>query len=116
MQFNEDEILFIKLCKGLVQVCDRMNRGEPAYQVDASQPFPQTLYAAFQALSLKWILRDGRMLHPSILCMVEAARKAVEVVEPTFSEFVDFSEDPLIESKSRPSEECIGWASEFRSC
>ena len=53
------------------------------------------------------------MRHPSILCMVEAAREAVEVVEPTFSEFVDFPEDPLIESKSRPSEECAAWASEF---
>ena len=57
MQLNEDKILLIKLCKGLVQICDRINRGEPAYQVDAPQPFPQPLYEAFQALSLKWIER-----------------------------------------------------------
>lgn len=113
MQFSEDEILFIKLCKGLIQICDRINRGEPAYQIDASQPFPQPLYEAFQVLSKKWILCDGEMRHPSILCMVEAAREAVEVVEPTFSDFVDFPENPLIESKSRPSEECMAWASEF---
>lgn len=113
MEWSKDEIMFIKLCKGLVQICDRINRGEPAYQIDSAQPFPQALYEAFKALSLKWILRDGEMQHPSILCMVEAARETVEAVEPTFSELVDFPEEPLIENKSRPSEECEAWASEF---
>lgn len=113
MQLSKDEILFIKLCQGLILICDRINRGESAYQIDASQPFPQPLYEAFQTLSLKWILRDGRMRHPSILCMVEAARESVEAVEPTFTELVDFSEKPLIESMSRPSEECEAYASSF---
>ena len=105
--------MFIKLCKGLMQICDRINRGEPAYQIDAAQPFPQPLYEAFQALSLKWIRRDGEIRHPSILCMVEAARNSVEAVEPSFSESVDFPDRPLIENKSRPSDECEAWASEF---
>lgn len=113
MKFNDDQILFIKLCKGLVEICDRINRGEAAYQVEAAQPFPKPLYEAFQALSLKWIVRDGQMRHPSILCMVEAAREAVETVEPTFLEFVDFPDEPLIENQSRPSDECEEWASEF---
>ncbi|MCC5622229.1 hypothetical protein [Nostoc sp. CHAB 5715] len=113
MQFSEDEILFIKLCKGLVQICDRINRGEPAYLVEDSQPFPQPLYEAFQGLSLKWILRDEEMRHPAILCMVEGARQSVEAVEPDFSEFVDYPEDPLIGNMTRPSEECEAWASRY---
>ena len=114
MQFSDDEILFIKLCKGIVQICDRINRGEPAYLVDdESQPFPKTLYEAFQGLSLKWILRDKEMLHPAILCMVEASRKSVEMVEPDFCELVDFPEEPLIENMTRPSEECEAWASRY---
>ncbi|MBN3868998.1 hypothetical protein [Nostoc sp. JL33] len=113
MQFSEDEILFIKLCKGLVQICDRINRGEPAYLVEDSQPFPQPLYEAFQGLSLKWILRDEEMRHPAILCMVEGARESVEAVEPDFSEFVDYPEDPLIGNMTRPSEECEAWASRY---
>lgn len=113
MQFSEDEILFIKLCKGLVQICDRINRGNPAYLVDNSQPFPQPLYEAFQGLSRKWILRDKKMRHAAILCLVEAARKSVETVEPVFSEFVDFPEEPLIEDMTSPSEECEAWASEY---
>ncbi|WP_013323625.1 hypothetical protein [Gloeothece verrucosa] len=113
MQFSKEQILFIKLCKGLVQICDRINRGEPAYLVDASQPFPKPLYEAFQELSLKWILRDGKMRHPSILCMIEAARDKVEAVEPEFIECVDFPDEPLIENMTRPSEECEAWASKY---
>jgi len=113
MQFSKDEILFIKLCKGLEKICDRVNRGEPAYQVDASQPFPQPIYEAFQGLSKKWLLRDREMKHPSILSMVEAARESLEVVEPTFSEFVACPEDPLIESNNRPSDECLDWGSDY---
>ena len=113
MQFSEDQILFIKLCKGLVEICDRINRGEPAYQIDAAQAFPQPLYEAFQALSLKWILEHGEIRHLSTLCMVESARNSVEEVEPNFSELVDFPDEPLIENKSRPSDECEAWASEF---
>ncbi|MGL5835780.1 MAG: hypothetical protein ACRC1Z_21500 [Waterburya sp.] len=110
---TEDEILLIKLCKGLVEVGDRINRGEPAYLVDHSQPFPQPLYEAFEKLSIKWILRDGGMRHPSILNMVEAARKSVEAVEPDFCEWVDFPDEPLIEDMTRPSDECEEYASEY---
>lgn len=112
-EFSEDEILLIKLCKGLVEICDRINRAEPAYQVDAPQPFPQPLYEAFQALTLKWIERDGEIKHPSILSMVEAARKSVEEVEPDFSESFDFPDEPLIEHQNRPSDECEIEASKF---
>lgn len=110
---TEDEILLIKLCKGLIEVGDRINRGEPAYLVDHSQPFPQPLYEAFEKLSIKWILRDGGMRHPSILNMVEAARKSVEAVEPDFCEWVDFPDEPLIEDMTRPSDECEEYASEY---
>ncbi|NEQ39178.1 MAG: hypothetical protein F6K40_24165 [Okeania sp. SIO3I5] len=98
MQFNEDEILLINLCKGLVEICDRINRGEPAYQVDAPQPFPQPLYEAFQGLTLKWIEQDGEIQHPSILSMVEAARNSVEAVEPDFSKSFDFPDEPQNQS------------------
>jgi hypothetical protein len=111
--FSENEILFIKLCKGLVQICDRMNRGDPAYLVDDVQPFPKPLYEAFQSLSLQWLMQTQRMRHRSILCMVEAARRSVEAVEPNFSDLVDFPDEPLIENRTRPSEECQSWASEY---
>lgn len=113
VQFTENEILFIKLCKGLVQLCDRMNRGDPAYLVDAVQPFPKPLYEAFQSLSLQWLMQTQRMRHRSILCMVEAARKSIEAVDPSFSDLVDFPDEPLIGSMTRPSEECQIWASEY---
>ncbi|KAI9133103.1 hypothetical protein [Acaryochloris sp. CCMEE 5410] len=117
-QFNPKEILFIKLCKGLVTVCDRINHGQPAYIVDAAQPFPQPLYEAFQSLSLKWLLQGDepkgrKMKHPSILCLIEAARKSTEAIDPDFAELVDFPGEPLIEELSRPSEECEAWASEY---
>lgn len=113
MKFSEDEILFIKLCQGLVQSCHRINCGEPVYLIDDVHPFPKPLYEAFQALSLKWILENGEMRHPSILCMVEAARESVKAIEPNFGEFVDFPEEPLIENMTNPSEECEAWASEY---
>ncbi len=81
---TEKEILPIKLCKGLVEICDRINRGEPAYLVNDSQPFPQPLHEAFEQLSIKWILRNGKMRHASILNLVEKARHSVETVEPDF--------------------------------
>ena len=112
-KFTETEILFIHLCKGLVQICDRINQGNPAYQVSSPQPFPKPLYDAFQTLSLKWIRRDKKMRHPSILCMVEAARKSVEDLEPDFKELVDYEDEPLIERMTHPSEECEAWASEY---
>jgi hypothetical protein len=113
VEFTENEILFIKLCKGLVLICDRMNRGDPAYLVDDVQPFPKPLYEAFQSLSLQWLMQTQKMRHRSILCMVEAARKSVEAVDPSFSNFVDFPDEPLIENMTRPSEECQAWASEY---
>ena len=113
MQFKENDVLFIKLCEGVVKICDRINRGDPAYIVDASHRFPQPLYEAFQSLSLKWIQRDGQMRYPSILCLIEAARESVEAIEPEFSELVDFPDEPLIENKTHPSEECETWASEY---
>ncbi|WP_107669983.1 hypothetical protein [Cyanothece sp. BG0011] len=110
---TEEEILFIKLCKGLVEICDRINRGEPAYLVNDYQPFPQPLYEAFEQLSIKWILRDEKMRHPSILNMVEAARHSVEAVEPDFCQWVDFPDEPLIEDMIQPSEECEDFASDY---
>ena len=41
---TEEEILLIKLCKGLKEICDRINRKEPAYQVENSQPFTRIYY------------------------------------------------------------------------
>lgn len=110
---TEEEILLIKLCKGLVEICDRINRNELAYQVGNTQPFPQPLYEAFEKLSIKWILRDGLMRHASILNMVEAARNSVAAVEPDFCELVDFSDAPLIEKGTKPSDECEEYASEY---
>ena len=110
---TEEEILLIKLCKGLTEICDRINRNEPAYQVENSQPFPQSLYEAFEKLSIRWILRDGVMRHASILNMVEAARDSVEAVEPDFCEWVDFPHEPLIDNGVRPSDECEEYASEY---
>ena len=110
---TEEEILLIKLCKGLVDMCDRINRNEPAYQVEDSQPFPQPLYEAFEKLSIRWILRDGAMRHPSILNMMEAARNSVEAVEADFCDWVDFPDEPLIENGSKPSDECEEYASEY---
>lgn len=110
---TEDEILLIKLCKGLTEICDRINRNEPAYLVDNSQPFPQPLYEAFEQLSIKWILRDGKMRHPSILNMVEVARTSVEAVEPDFCEWFDFPDEPLINNMTKPSDECEEYASEY---
>ncbi|MEL4894195.1 hypothetical protein [Crocosphaera sp. Alani8] len=108
-----EEILLIKLCKGLVDICDRIDKGEPAYLVNDYQPFPQPLYEAFEQLSIKWILRDRKMRHPSILSMVEAARKSVEAVEPDFCQWVDFPDEPLIEDMTKPSEECEDYAIEY---
>lgn len=110
---TEDEILLIKLCKGLAEICNRINRGEPAYLVNDSQPSPQPLYEAFEKLSIKWILRDGVMRHPSILNMVEAARKSVEAVEPDFCNFVDYPDEPLIEDFTRISDEAEEYAREY---
>ncbi|MDJ0648293.1 MAG: hypothetical protein QNJ60_06250 [Xenococcaceae cyanobacterium MO_188.B19] len=110
---SKDEILLIKLCQGFIKICDRINRGEPAYLVNDDQPFPQPLYEAFEELSIRWILRDGVMRHPSILNMVEAARNSVEAVEPDFSELVDFPDQPLLEEMTRASEECEEYASEY---
>ncbi|MDJ0661618.1 MAG: hypothetical protein QNJ42_19345 [Crocosphaera sp.] len=111
---KEEEIVFIKLCKGLVEICGRINRGEPTYLVnDDYQPFPQPLHEAFQQLSIRWILRDGKMRHASILNLVEKARHSVEAVEPDFCELVDFPDEPLIENQTKPSEECEDYASEY---
>ncbi len=110
---TKDEILLIKLCQGLVKVCDRINRNEPVYQVENSQPFSQPLYEAFEKLSIRWILRDGVMRHPSILNMVEAAKSSVEAVDPDFCEWVDFPDEPLIENGTKPSDECEEYASEY---
>ena len=110
---TEDEILLIKLCQGLTKICDRINRGEPAYLVDHLQPFPKPLYEAFEKLSIKWIERDGVMRYPSILNMIEAARQSVEAVEPDFSQLVDYPDEPLIEDMNRPSDECIEYADAF---
>ena len=110
---TEDEILFIKLCKGLTEICDRINRGEPAYLVDHSQPFPKPLYEAFESLSIKWIERDGVMRYPSILNMLEGTRQSVEAVEPDFSQLVDYPDEPLIEDMTRPSDECLEYAEDF---
>jgi len=110
---TEEEILLIKLCKGLTEICDRINRNEPAYQVGNSQPFPQPLYEAFEKLSIRWILRDGLMRHPSVLNMVEAARESVEAVEPNFCEWVDFCDEPLIENGTKLSDECEEYAVEY---
>ncbi len=112
---TEDEILLIKLCKGLMEICDRINRNEPAYKVENSQPFPQPLYEAFEKLSIRWILRDGVMRHASILNMVEAARDSVEAVDPDFCDWVDFPNEPLIENGTKPSDECEEYASDFNS-
>ncbi|EAZ92488.1 restriction endonuclease-related protein [Crocosphaera chwakensis] len=108
-----EEILFIKLCKGLVEICDRINRGEPAYLVNDYQPFPQPLHEAFEKLSIKWILRDGKIRHPSILNMVQAARESIEAVDPEFCQWVDFPDEPLIEDMTKPSEECEDYAIEY---
>jgi|GEM_PF-3916211 hypothetical protein len=110
---TEDEILLIKLCKGLMDICDRIHRNEPAYLVENSQPFPQPLYEAFEKLSIKWILRDGKMRHLSILNLVEAARESVEAVEPEFCEYFDYPDEPLIEEMTRPSDECESYASKY---
>lgn len=110
---TEDEILLIQLCQGLVKVCDRINRNEPVYQVENSQPFPQSLYEAFEKLSMRWIQRDGIMRHPSILNMVEAAKSSVEAVDLDFCEWVDFPDEPLIENGTKPSDECEEYASEY---
>ena len=113
-QFTKTEIIFIKLCHGLVQTCDRINQGQPAYKVDYSQPFPQSLHEAFQTLSMKWIRQEEHKLrHPSILCMIEAARRSVSEIDPAFEDFVDFPDQPLVERMSHPSEECEAWASEY---
>ena len=50
---SKDEILLIKLCQGFIKICDRINRGEPAYLVNDDQPFPQPLYEAFEELSIR---------------------------------------------------------------
>mgnify|MGYP001797648293 FL=1 len=105
-RFTELECLLIKLCYGLVQVCDRINRGMPAYQIHHSQPFPQSLHDAFQSLSLRWVQKNKKLRHPSILRMVDAARQSVEAVEPEFKALVDFADQPLIERMTYPSEEC----------
>lgn len=110
---TEDEILLIKLCKGLMEICDRIHRNEAAYLVENSQPFPQPLYEAFEKLSIKWILRDGVMRHRSILNLVEAARKSVKAVEPDFCEYFDDPDEPFIEDMTRPSDECEEYASEY---
>ncbi|MGK7942598.1 MAG: hypothetical protein AB4062_21055 [Crocosphaera sp.] len=111
---TEEEILLIKLCKGLVDICARIRRGEPAYLVnDDYQPFPQPLHEAFEQLSIKWILRDGKMRHLSILSMVEAARQSAEAVDPDFFDGFDFPDQPLIEDMIKPSEECEDYAREY---
>ncbi len=110
---TEEEILLIKLCKGLTEICDRINRNEPAYLVENPQPFPRPLYEAFEKLSIRWILRDGVMRHPSILNLVEAARNSVAAVEPDFCEWFDFPDDPLIERMTKPSDECEEYAREY---
>ncbi|MEM9807499.1 MAG: hypothetical protein AAF959_19720 [Cyanobacteria bacterium P01_D01_bin.56] len=85
----------------------------PAYQIHHSQPFPQSLHDAFQSLSLRWVQKNKKLRHPSILRMVDAARQSVEAVEPEFKELVDFADQPLIERMTYPSEECEAWASEY---